>query len=263
MSDSTIRRKVKWESAADTNVGMVRQANEDSILSRPEVNLWAVADGMGGHAVGDVASRMIKEVLERVSCEGALDKVVDEIEDALLTVNQQILQYSQTVLDNKVIGSTVVAMIIVGKVGICFWVGDSRLYRYRKGVLEQLTRDHSRVEELVQQGVLKPEEAQNHAESNVITRAVGVDDDFVVDVQAFDVQVKDTFLLCSDGLYNMLTNEEIALHLTEPFLEDRVRHLIENALDNGAPDNVSAIVIKGGFEKSVTREFVFDSSQLF
>lgn len=262
MSDSTIRRKIKWESAADTNVGVVRKVNEDSILSRPEVNLWAVADGMGGHAVGDVASRMIKEVLERVSCEGSLDKVVDEIEDALLTVNQQILQYSQSVLDNKVIGSTVVVLVIVGRIGICFWVGDSRLYRYRKGVLDQLTRDHSRVEELIQQGVLSPEDAENHAESNVITRAVGVDSDFVVDVQAFDVQLKDTFLLCSDGLYNVLTREEIELHLTEPFLEDKVRNLIGNALDNGAPDNVSAIVVKGEFEKTVTREFVFDSSQL-
>lgn len=261
MSDSTIRRKVKWESAADTNVGMVRQVNEDAVLSRPEICLWAVADGMGGHAVGDVASRNIKEALERVTCLGSLDQIVEEIEDTLISVNQQILHYSQTVLDNKIIGSTVVALIIVGKVGVCFWAGDSRLYLYRKGELRQLTRDHSRVEELIQQGALTEEEAKNHAESNVITRAIGVDGDFCVDVQAFDVQLKDTFLLCSDGLHNMLSREDIILHLTETTLNDKVDSLIENALENGAPDNVSAIVVKGEFEKLVTREFVFDSSQ--
>ncbi|MCW8876465.1 MAG: protein phosphatase 2C domain-containing protein [Kangiellaceae bacterium] len=261
MRDSTIRRKIKWESAAETNVGAVRDVNEDAILSRPEVNLWAVADGMGGHAVGDVASRMIKEGLQRASCAGTLDEVVDEIEDILISVNQQILNYSQTALDNKIIGSTVVVLLIVGKVGICFWVGDSRLYLYRKGVLNKLTRDHSRVEELIERGVITEEEAINHAESNVITRAVGVDQDFCVDVQAFDVQLKDTFLLCSDGLYNMLTNDDMVLHLTETQLEQKVNSLVENALDNGAPDNVSAIVVKGDFEKTVTREFVFDSSQ--
>lgn len=258
MSDSTIRRKIKWESAADTNVGMVRSVNEDAILSRPEVKLWAVADGMGGHEVGDVASRMIQIALERVYCHGSLDQIVDSIEDTLIAVNRAILDYSEFKLDNKTIGSTVVVLLIVGKVGVCFWVGDSRLYLYRKGVLHQLTRDHSRVEELVQQGALTPEEAKNHAESNVITRAVGVDRDFCVDVQVFDVQVKDTFLLCSDGLYNMLSEEDITLHLTEGSLDMQVEQLIDNALANGAPDNVSAIVVKGGFEKMVTREFVFN-----
>ena len=254
MNDQTIRRQVIWESAADTNVGMVRAVNEDAILSLPELGIWAVADGMGGHAVGDVASKMVLEAIEQIDCTSELKDIVNCVEDCLIGVNQKILQYSQDALENKTVGSTIVVLIISGRIGICLWVGDSRLYRYRKGNLERLSRDHSRVEELIQQGALDPLEAENHPESNVITRAVGVDEDFCVDINAFDTRIGDSFLLCSDGLYNMLDNHNIAMHLEQPDNADKVSHLISAALEQGAPDNVSAIVVKGGFEKTVTRE---------
>ena len=140
-------------------------------------------------------------------------------------------------------------------------MGDSRLYRYRKGTLEQLSRDHSRVEELIQQGVLLPEEAENHPESNVITRAVGVDSDFCVDIAGFDTNIGDTFLLCSDGLYNMLNDQKLIEHLNQTSNQDKVDNLISGALERGATDNVSVIVVKGAFERNLNRETLNRSKQ--
>ncbi len=254
MKDTTIRRRVIWEYAADTNVGMVRAVNEDAIIAKPEIGVWAIADGMGGHAVGDIASKMVLEAIDSIDCTKDLTDIVNSVEDNLIEMNQKILDYSERELNNKIMGSTVVVLIIVGRVGICLWVGDSRLYRYRKGLLECLSRDHSRVEELIQQGVLSPEEAEKHPESNVITRAVGVDTDFCVDVIGFDANIGDTFLLCSDGLYNMLNQNDIIEHLNQPDNSCKVDNLISAALEKGAPDNVSVIVVKGGFEKSPARE---------
>ena len=258
MNDSTVRRRVTWDYASDTNVGMVRQVNEDAILARPDLGLWAVADGMGGHALGDVASKMVVEALDKVVNETALEQIVNAVEDALFEANQQIIDYADQMLEHKTLGSTIVVLIIRGRVGICLWVGDSRLYRYRRGELTQLTQDHSRVEELVQQGLLSPQEAENHPESNVITRAVGVDDDFCVDISAFDVRIGDTFMLCSDGLYNMVDKKNIADHLNEPDIDLNVDALISAALENGATDNVSTIVVKGKFEKIGIREVIID-----
>jgi len=260
MNDSTVRRKITWDSAANTNVGMVRKVNEDSILARPEIGLWAVADGMGGYERGDVASKMIVQNLELVEDSVGLVEIVDKVEDSLIAVNQQILEYAEIMLDNGMLGSTIVTLIIRGSVGICLWVGDSRLYRYRQGELTQLSTDHSRVEELIQQGRLTPEEAENHPESNVITRAVGVDSDFCVDINVFNVHIGDSFLLCSDGLYNMLKKDDIIKHFeaqtNDSNMDKIVASLIDAACDNGAPDNVSIIIIKGGFEKVVTRDVV-------
>lgn len=258
MNDATVRRKIKWDCAADTNVGMVRQVNEDAILSKSDIGLWAVADGMGGHALGDVASKMIIDALSIVDDKSALEEIVNSVEDALLDVNEQIIEYAELMLENKTLGSTIVTLIIRGGVGVCLWVGDSRLYRYRRGQLQQLSTDHSRVEELVQQGILRAEEAENHPESNVITRAVGVDTDFCVDINAFDVRIGDTLLLCSDGLYNMVSKDDLAYHLDETDIHAIVDSLISAALQNGATDNVSVIVVKGGFEKVVTREVIIN-----
>ena len=258
MNDTTVRRKMIWESAANTNVGMVRKVNEDSILSKPEIGVWAVADGMGGYERGDVASKMIVQNLDLLNDDPALANIVDSVEDSLISANEQILEYAEVMLDNGILGSTIVTLIIRGSVGVCFWVGDSRLYRYRKGELKQLSRDHSRVEELIQQGRLTPEEAENHPESNVITRAVGVDSDFCVDINVFNVHIGDTFLLCSDGLYNMLSSDDIIEHMQTQNIDEMVESLVESACDNGAPDNVSTIVIKGEFEKVIARDVVIN-----
>ena len=245
MSDTTIRRPIRWKSAQDTNVGMVREVNEDSIISLPEVQLWAVADGMGGYEAGNVASNMIVKSLAEITNKSSLNEFVDSVEDSLIDVNHRILEYADIMLDGRTLGSTIVTLAIKGHVGICLWAGDSRLYRFRNNNFLQLSRDHSQVEELVQQGFITPEEAEVHPDSNVITRAIGASPDVYIDINVFSVQLGDTFLLCSDGLYNMVSKDDISNTLSTLPLQEAIDSLIKQALDNGANDNVSVILVKG------------------
>ena len=246
MSDITIRRPVCWKSAQDTHVGMVREINEDSILSLPETQLWAVADGMGGYEAGNVASDMIVKSLCPLIRKSSLSQMVDCIEDSLIDVNHRILEYADIMLDGRILGSTVVALLIQGHAGVCLWAGDSRLYRYRNNQLEQLSRDHSQVEDLLSQGFISPEEAENHPDSNVITRAIGAGPELYIDINVFTAQLGDTFLLCSDGLYNMVSKDEIIETIAILPITKAVNVLIQKALDNGANDNVSVILVHGG-----------------
>lgn len=245
MSDKTIRRPIRWVSAQDTNVGIVRDINEDSIFSSNHAPLWAVADGMGGYEAGNVASSMIVETLDEINPFQSLTRFVDTVEDSLLDVNRRILEYADIMLEGRTLGSTVVTLLIKGSVGVCLWAGDSRLYRLRNSELVQLSRDHSQVEELVQQGFISPEEAENHPDSNVITRAIGASHDLYLDINAFRVQVGDAYLLCSDGLYNMVSHQDICEALINKPIKEAVELLIQKTLDNGATDNVSVIIVKG------------------
>lgn len=245
MSDKTIRRPVQWVSAQDSNVGVVREINEDSVLTSTQAALWAVADGMGGYEAGNVASDMIVKTLAEVGSYDLLPDFVDKVEDSLLDVNKRILEYADIMLEGRTLGSTVVSLFIKGNVGICMWAGDSRLYRVRNNELVQVSRDHSQVEELIQQGFLTPEEAENHPDSNVITRAIGVSNDLYIDINAFSVQLGDMYLLCSDGLYNMVSKEEIHDAMVNYPIKQAVDVLIQKTLDNGATDNVSVIIVKG------------------
>ena len=245
MRDITIRRPVKWLSASESNVGMVRTINEDSIFSKPEIGLWAVADGMGGHEAGDIASNMVVNSLDEIEEKDLLNDFVTCIEDKVIDVNTRLLEYAEIMLEGRIVGSTVAILLIKGRVGVCMWAGDSRLYRYRNDAIEQITLDHSHVSELLKQGSISIEEAENHPESNVITRAVGTCEDLYVDIDVFDVGVGDTFLLCSDGLYNSVGDESIVSCLREYDIEVAVNKLIETSLHNKAADNVSVVLVKG------------------
>ncbi|VAW59178.1 Protein serine/threonine phosphatase PrpC, regulation of stationary phase [hydrothermal vent metagenome] len=245
MSDTTIRRPIRWNSAENTDVGMVREVNEDSIHSAPELQLWVVADGMGGYEAGNVASNMIVKALAGLSNLPSINEMVDSVEDCLIDANHRILEYADIMLDGRTLGSTVVTLLIKGHVGICLWAGDSRLYRYRNKQLEQLSRDHSQVEEMVQQGFLTQEEAENHPDSNVITRAIGANQELYIDITAFNVQLGDTYFLCSDGLYNMVSDDEIREVIASMPIEEAVDTLVQMALDEGANDNVSVILVNG------------------
>ena len=246
MSDITIRQPVRWLSAQDSNIGMVREINEDSILSLPETQLWAVADGMGGYEAGNVASDMIVKTLDSITVKSSsLHEIIDCVEDSLIDVNRRIHEYADNMLDGRTLGSTVVSLIIKGHAGVCLWAGDSRLYRHRDNQLVQLSRDHSQVEELVSQGIISPEEAENHPNSNIITRAIGTNMEVCIDIDVFSARSGDTFLLCSDGLYNMVSKDEIASTIANLPIDEAVAMLIQKTLDNGAKDNVSVILVKG------------------
>lgn len=245
MNDATVQRPIRWSAASRTHAGMVRKVNEDALLNTTEKHFWAVADGMGGHSAGDVASGMVVNALETLDSSLSLGEIVDAIDDTLVDANSRILEYADIMLEQPTIGSTVVSLLIKGRVGVCIWAGDSRLYRYRNRQLMQLTQDHSQVEELLQQGFIGTDEASHHPEANVITRAVGASDELFTDINVFGTQFGDTFLLCSDGLYNAVDLPAVMhlFDLAEP--GDIADALLELALSNGASDNVSLIVIKG------------------
>ncbi len=245
MTDDTFRRPISWKSYAISDVGCVREANEDAYLENNDNCFWVVADGMGGHEIGDVASSKIVERLGLIAPEASLSDYVDSVDDALIQVNKQLLEHSEKELQNQTMGSTVVSMFIKNHVGISMWVGDSRLYRLRNRQLQQLTRDHSQVEEMLRLGLISPEDAKTHPNRNVITRAVGVEQNLYVDINVFSVQVGDTFLLCSDGLYNSVSSNDLKEKLMHKDPEICATQLMKQSLENNADDNVSLIVVKG------------------
>ncbi|WP_455221379.1 PP2C family protein-serine/threonine phosphatase [Kaarinaea lacus] len=233
-----------WISAAATDVGHVRHINEDAYLERSDIGLWVVADGMGGHHAGDVASSSIVEILDETQSREKLSDYVDEVEDRIITANNELVRLAKQHNDNRTIGSTVVAMIAVNGHCAVLWAGDSRAYRCRDQQCVQLTRDHSQVEEMVQQGLLLREEAEEHPASNVITRAVGAADNIYVDVDVNDAQPNDTYLLCSDGLNKHVSDTEISQFLQNENIEEIPQLLIKTTLERGAIDNVTVVVIR-------------------
>lgn len=234
---------LRWSSASLSHVGKVRHNNEDSCLALPEAGLWAVADGMGGHAAGELASRMIINALGRIVPPGHWPAFVEQVQACLQQINYSLRELSTRFHQRRTVGSTVVVLLAHENRGACLWVGDSRLYLLRDGELDQLTHDHSYVQELVDRGQIKPREAQVHPQGNVITRAVGQRDDLLIDRIDFPLQAGDVFLLCSDGLNRMVSDAEIDILLSCGSCQDTVQSLIDLALRRGAYDNVTAVVI--------------------
>ena len=235
-----------WQYCALTDTGARRKHNEDSIMAAAHLGLWAVADGMGGHEAGDVASGMIASALEKLEEQGNFSLFVDSVEDALQDVNDRLREHSEREFNGRTMGSTVVSLLASKGYGACVWAGDSRLYRLRGGELEQLSRDHSQVQRLVDAGLLSQDEADSHPQSNVITKAVGGAAHLAVEVMLFDILPGDRFLLCSDGLYNEIDPPEIKAGLAEGDVDHAANTLLQGALSRGARDNVSVIVVEAG-----------------
>lgn len=223
-----------------TNRGMVRERNEDSILTDPTGALWAVADGMGGYGNGDVASEIV------IDCLAQIPDGVDPgpaLVARLKEANDLVLQ-RQRCPGMARMGATAVAVLISGAVAHVAWVGDSRAYLLRGGRLRPLTRDHSVVQEMIDRGELTPADAERHPESHVITRAIGGGVDLDVDQVSVPLAVGDRLLLCSDGLTRCVyehTVEALLRDAASP--EDACQKLLREALESGAPDNVSAIAV--------------------
>ncbi|MDH3640763.1 MAG: protein phosphatase 2C domain-containing protein [Gammaproteobacteria bacterium] len=235
--------ELRWQSAEETHRGKRRKNNEDAVLSRPEAGLWAVADGMGGHHAGDVASSAIADALNSLPLNGSLAEAVDAVEDALLMVNNQLRLHARTECLGSTIGSTVVAMVSRGRVGVVLWAGDSRLYRLRGSRLEQITRDHNPISDLLDSGAVTEADAVA-ADTNIITRAVGGQPELYLDVAIFDVDPRDTFLLCSDGLYRELERGELVDEMRADGLEEIAQALLERCLAGAARDNVSLVIAR-------------------
>ncbi len=233
---------LRWQSAAVTHVGNVRKVNEDAYLDRPEIGLWLVADGMGGHKAGDVASRMIVQSFDDIPPPGNRDDFLEAILDRLQTVNNELQHYAEE-HGAGVVGSTVALLFGFGSQANCLWAGDSRVYVVREGHLRQLTRDHSKVEELVSLGLVDREDADTHPVGNVITRAVGAAESLAIDVVSHEVRPGDRFMLCSDGLNKTVSDAEISEILQHRSCAEAPKALLYRALDSGARDNVTAVVV--------------------
>ena len=236
------RTALRWGGATD--VGRVRSNNQDQYLARAESSLWAVADGMGGHSGGEVASSIACETLGDTFSEHTVDGLVDAIEQANAAV------YRAGVDDPELtgMGTTVVALAVVehedDEVLAIANVGDSRCYRFADGELDQVTTDHSLVADLVREGSLSPEEAAVHPQRNIVTRVLGVYDNVPVDVFAVDPHDGDRYVLCSDGLFNEVPEPAIAAVLRarrDPV--DAAHELVRLAVDGGGRDNVTVVVV--------------------
>ena len=232
------------EAAAATHVGLVRRINEDAILEQSGIGLWAVADGVGGGDAGDRASRLIVESLGRIKEPWSYESFVAEVRAALAEVNRRLRREAAALGSGRSIASTVVALLVFDRSFCCLWAGDSRIYRLKAERLEQVTRDHSEVELLLERGFITPEEARHHPLSNLITRAVGADPTLELDAIEGRIETGDAFLLCSDGLNRVLTDPEIERALLRHSAEEAVRVLIDATLAGGAPDNISVVAVK-------------------
>ena len=234
-----------WESAALTDRGRKRKHNEDALVALPRNGVFVVADGMGGHAAGDVASQMLTDAVAAMGTDIPFPSFVDRFDDTMIGVNRQIRAHADEHFGGKTMGSTVVAMLVQGEVGVCMWAGDSRLYRVRDGEMLQVSRDHDPLEDLVESGQLTPEEADDHPDSSVITRAVGGSPDLHLDIITFDVLPGDVYLLCSDGLYREVERDELHQVLgNEDPVDGTADRLMNLALERGARDNISLIVAR-------------------
>jgi PPM family protein phosphatase len=236
------RTALRWGGA--THVGRVRTINEDNYIARDDVGLWAVADGMGGHRGGEVASEIACEALGRSFADHTLDGLIEAIEQA----NEAVFQTGSTDPDLSGMGTTVVALAVVDDQGeellAVANVGDSRVYRYTVGDLDQLTDDHSLVADLVREGTLSPEEAAVHPQRNIVTRVLGVSDRVPVDTLTVEPVAGDRYLLCSDGLFNEVPEPSISavLHrLHDP--AEAATELVRLAVEGGGRDNITVVVV--------------------
>ncbi len=221
----------------------MRRANEDSFLDARENGLWVVADGMGGHSRGDLASQTIIRQLVDFAPGNTAEDSIDDLKSRLYAANTACRDKAR----GDVIGSTVAILLSQGGMCYCLWAGDSRIYRLRDDELEQITEDHSLVQELYKRGEISANDLETHPSSNVITRAIGVHETLEVAVVEAPVKPGDRFLVCSDGLFKDVKIDEIKNCLAAPTPNQALRDLVAQALARGGSDNVTAIVVQAAF----------------
>ncbi len=231
-------RFLSW---ATTHAGKVRRHNEDALLNRPDLGLWAVADGAGGHARGDVASRMVIEALDTIPPSLGAAEMLAEVRQRIAATHTAL----QAMIDGEDVSATTI-VVLIARDGhfACLWAGDSRAYLLRGNELLQLTHDHSVVQELIDASLISPKEAKGHPNANIITRAVGADGELELDKVTDRLQPRDRFLLCSDGLCKELPAVELAELLAAQPPPSPTERLVQATLLHPARDNITAVAIE-------------------
>ena len=266
------------QAATLTDPGRVRDHNEDCIESRPDIGLYVLADGMGGYNAGEVASGMATSLIsdglqetwnpkeiERMGRDDAKATSERLLREQIARANNAIFTTSQNNPECAGMGTTLVVTLFFDNFMTVAHIGDSRLYRLRGDTMEQVTRDHSLLQEQLDSGLITPEEAKLSQNKNLVTRALGIDPTVDPELHVYETQVGDTYLLCSDGLSDMVEDEEIRVTLvtlrSNPNLT--VQQLIQTANDNGGRDNISAMLIRVAEPFGVPRGWVARLKALF
>jgi serine/threonine protein phosphatase PrpC len=234
---------MSWiEAGAATDVGKVRRQNEDSYLVATRRGLWAVADGMGGHEAGDVASRIAIEELDAIAAPATAAELLASCEQHMMNANSRLNTLAEA--RGALIGTTVAVLLVFEGHYAAVWSGDSRIYRIRQRRIEQISIDHTEVQELVSQGRLTAEEARIWPRRNVITRAIGVSDHPELEIKGGTLEPGDIFVICSDGLTAHVEDDEILALASEHPPQRACDLLIALTLDRGAVDNVTVVVVR-------------------
>jgi len=235
-----------FETSARSAIGLVRQGNEDSAFASAQ--LIVVADGMGGHAAGEVASRIAVKVLEKLTPTLTAEDIdEDSVEDLLMhslhSIDAEIAAVAEEEIEKRGMGTTLTALLIIrGNRIALLHVGDSRCYRLRGNTLEQLSNDHTVIQELLDQGAISQAEAAEHPQRSMLTQALRGDGDVTPVLQMYEVKKGDRYLLCSDGLSGVLTDKEIKVGLKKSDKDEALKFLNDATYINGAPDNVTILI---------------------
>lgn len=252
-SEELMIKSAPYRHAGVSHPGHVRTCNEDAYLALPALGLWVVADGMGGYAAGDIASQLLVNTLAKAMQNTETKEwshTVQTLQNAINATNQALLHEITLRSSSDLMGCTMVAVLCRDQRCACFWVGDARLYLYRGGRLYQITRDHSLVQEWINSGMLSEEEAREHPQRHVVTRAIGVEDQLDIDTVQFDLQHNDVLLLCSDGVYNELPDERLTTLLKSSSIQQKtlvqalVEGVIHAVLNTSAKDNATLVAVE-------------------
>ena len=228
-----------------THAGTKRKHNEDTWVDRPDLGIWAVADGAGGHQAGEVASGMIAEALDSLPPMLSAPELLGAVRTRIADTHRKLREEATSRGAHTMIASTLVVLLARGDHFACLWAGDSRAYLLRGGAIQQITRDHSLVQELIESGAITEAEAENHPHANIITRAVGADiDELVLDKVHGRLQSGDRFLLCSDGLCKTVPLEQLSTLLSTNESKPASQSLIAAALALNVKDNVTAVTME-------------------
>ena len=241
-SEGPSRNGCAFDVGATTHPGKVRTVNEDGFLVAAEIGVFAVADGMGGHEAGALASSTVVQNLETIGIAASAADLLARLEDRILKANAALKEIANG--RGKIVGSTVAILLTFEEHFACVWSGDSRIYRVRDGGISQLSRDHTEVRDLVERGLLTAEEAKTWPRKNVITRAIGVRDEPELELEHGLLEPGDRFVICSDGLTGHVEDTEILAHAANGSSQTVSDALVALTLERGAADNVTVVVVK-------------------
>lgn len=232
-----------FETGSVSHPGRVRKANEDNLVLRPEFGIWAVADGMGGHENGALASATVAAALEAIGAAASAPELLARLEAGVLEANAE-LRRQIGARGGATMGSTLAVLLVHKLHFACVWSGDSRIYLVRDGTITQISRDHTEVQDMIDRGVMTPEEARHSPRRHIITHAIGVHEVPELDLENGEIADGDVFVLCSDGLTEHVADDEILLAVRDSAAQAACDALLALTLERGARDNVTVVIVR-------------------